>query len=79
MIKPVIRTVYLAPTRGRHYMTKASAIRAEATALIIRRHPTEEPDYDQGHMLYPGFHWTELPRHAVLLRRVCRLVKNAKE
>lgn len=70
--------MYLAPTKGRCYLTKRAAIHAEARALIERKHPTErsytEPD---GYMSDPGWHWTALPRHDVLYRRVVRLVAQA--
>lgn len=78
MIEAVTRTVYRAPTKGRSYLTKRAAIRNEAAALIERKHPTErqyiEPD---GYCSDPGWHWTALPRHEVLLRRVCRLIARA--
>lgn len=74
-IKPVVRTVYLAPTKGRHYMAKAAAIKAEARALILQRHPSEPPEHDVG---MNGWIWQyDLPRADVLLRRVCRLIKKS--
>lgn len=77
-IQQITRIVYLAPTAGRTYLTKRAAINAEARALIKEKHPTEETihDYESGHY-EPGFHWSELPRSDVLLRRVCRLVKQS--
>lgn len=77
-IKPVVRTVYFSPTRGRHYMTKGGAIRAEAKALLQKKFPSEKAEYeDFGFMTYPGFYWKDMPRSDVLFRRVCRLIKNS--
>lgn len=79
MIKTVVRTVYFAPTRGRYYMTKAGAIKAESRAILSKKFPTEQAEYeDFGFKTYPGFHWTSLPRSEVLFRRVCRLIEKAK-
>ncbi|MFJ3047024.1 hypothetical protein ACIPEN_14430 [Herbaspirillum chlorophenolicum] len=77
MITEATRKVYFSSVKGRHYMSKVSAIRAEAHALLEMRFPTEQIEYTNGMISYPGFHWTSLPRHEVLLRRVVRLVKRA--
>lgn len=77
MIEVITRTVYRSPSKGRCYLTKKAAIKAEARALIEAKHPTEaaEHDYEAGYY-YPGWYWTALPRSDVLYRRVCRLIKN---
>ena len=70
----VRRTAYLSRTANRSFLTRKAAIHAEAAALIRAKHPTEpasEDDCDS------GWHWTRLPRHGVLLRRVKRLVAKA--
>lgn len=78
MIEVTTRTVYLSTVAGRSFLTKRAAIHAEAVALIKRKHPTEREITDGfGRTEDPGFHWTSLPRHWVLLRRVMRLVKAA--
>lgn len=77
MLEKVTRTVYKATTKGRCYLTKAAAIRAEARALIENRHPSERAYMERGYVVDPGWHWTALPRHEVLYRRVCRLVKRS--
>lgn len=78
MIQTITRTVYHAPTKGRSYLTKRAAIMNEAKALIERKHPTEKQYFEpEGYCSDPGWHWTDMPRHEVLLRRVCRLVAAA--
>ena len=75
-IKPMPAIVYHAPTARRRYLTKKSAVRAEARALISRKHPTEKGEYDDmGRLTYEGWHWTNLPRSDVLFRRVCKMVE----
>ena len=59
----------------RRYLTKRAAIRAEAMAIIKEKYPSERPEYEQGHMIYGGFHCTSLPRFDVLLRRMIRLIE----
>ena len=73
MIETRTRKVYYSKSKNRHYLTKMAAIKAEARALIIQKHPSEESEHDTG---YQGWHWTQLPRSHVLYRRVVRLVKN---
>lgn len=70
-------TVFLAPTARRRYLTKKAAVRAEARALIARKHPTEREEYDDmGRCTYAGFHWSQMPRADELFRRVCRMVEH---
>ena len=61
----------------RRYFSKKSAVRAEAMAIIKEKYPTERPEYEQGHLIYTGFHCTSLPRFGVLLRRMMRLIEKA--
>lgn len=69
-ILPVVRPAYFAPTRRRHFFTGKAAARAEATALIVRKYPTEKGCVADGD---PGWHWTEDER----LQRACdRLTRN---
>ena len=68
------RPAYYAPTRGRYFFTRAAAIRAEAIAIIKRKYPTERGDTDIGDT---GWHWSELKRSDVLLRRMFRVVQRA--
>ena len=71
------KTVFFSSLKRRHYMTRKSAIRAEACALIEARHPSEKAEYENGFCYYHGFHWTSIPRSDVYLRRVMRLVIRA--
>lgn len=64
---------------GRRYFSKSAAIRAEAMALIKAKHPTELPEYENGHLIYGGWHCTSLPRFHVLLRRMIRLIANEQK
>ena len=57
----------------RRWFSLAAAVKAEAVAKIKAKHPTERFDSETG----DGFHWTELPRSDVLLRRMCRLIRAA--
>lgn len=77
MIEARTRKVFYAPTANRHFFTKRAAINAEAKALIKIKHPSEasESEPDIGYYS-PGWHWTEMRRSEVLLRRVKRMVKH---
>lgn len=58
---------------GRRWFSLRAAIKAEAIAIIKRKHPSERFDPKCG----GGWHWTELPRADVLFRRMFRLVRAA--
>jgi hypothetical protein len=77
MVETKTRTVFLSTLKCRHYLTKSGAVKAEARALIEAKHPTERPEFDgNGYMTDQGWHWSMMDRSDVLLRRVCRLVRN---
>lgn len=57
----------------RRWLSLSAAVKAEAETIIKRKHPSERSDPECG----GGFHWRELPRSDVLLRRMCRLVRAA--
>lgn len=76
MIRVETRKVWRSEAAGRAYLTCAAAINAEARAIIRRRYPDEPREYDNIGETHPGFHWSELPRADVLLRRMKRLVAN---
>lgn len=78
MIEERTRKVFYSQAANRHYFTKLAAIKAEARALIIKKHPSEESEHEADIGYYsPGWHWTEMKRSDVLYRRVARMVKNA--
>lgn len=58
------REVYYSPRRGRHFMTKIGAARAEANARMYKAFPSEDAEYedDYGRCTYPGWNFTEEPR-----------------
>ena len=60
----------------RRYFSKSAAIKAEAMAIIKAKHPTERPEYENGHMIFSGWHCSSLPRFDVLLRRMMRLIES---
>ena len=60
---------------GRRWLTRKAAVKAEAIAVIKAKHPTERGETDHSIGYHdPGWHWTELRRSDVLLRRVMRMV-----
>lgn len=69
-------TVWYAPTRGRRYLSRSGAIKGEAYALIIKKHPPEPPDYDTG---YPGYHikYQDPDRFEKMHRRMCKLIRKS--
>lgn len=67
--------VYKSTAANKTFVTIRAAIHAEARALIKAKHPTEKGDASIGDY---GFHWRELDRSDVLLRRLIRLIKNRR-
>lgn len=66
-------TIYYAPTKRRHYITRRGAAKAEAAALLCRKYPTEHGTEDDG---YSCWHWSGDERlnrvYARLVRRLLR-------
>lgn len=59
MIQRTQRTVFYAPTRGRHYFTARAAAKGEASAMMIKHYPSERADFDStGACTYGGRHWS---------------------
>lgn len=77
MVERMEATVYFSSVKGRRFFTKKAAIRAEARVIIARRYPTEKAEYHEGFCSYPGFHWSELPRSEVMLRRLCKIIERS--
>lgn len=67
------RPVYLAPTKGRRYLTAKAAAVAEARSMLNRKYPREEADYEQGRMISPGWHWSEDQQHVTAHKRLARM------
>lgn len=68
-------TVWYAPTRRRRYLSRAGAIKGEATALILKRYPVEPYEYDTGAGFDIRYHEPE--RFEKMHRRVCRIIEKA--
>lgn len=73
-IKPIVRTVWFAPTKRRHYLSPRSAAMAEAGARIEKKYPTEEPGYEDGMCFDPGYHWRRDERLQRVHARLGRLL-----
>lgn len=77
------RRVYYATTKRRAYLTKRSAIRAEAVAMLKYKYPTEKAEYDDmGRETYKGAYWRDYcdtidPDY--LLRRLMRWIARRME
>jgi len=72
------REVYYSPRRGRHFMTKIGAARAEANARMYKAFPSEDAEYEDDYVrcTYPGWNFTGEPRLvAVRDRLVARYLK----
>lgn len=66
------RTVYVAPTKGRAYLTKSAAAFAEARAMLTRKYPTEHSNEHND-----GWHWTERDDLRAVYSRLARLLRRA--
>lgn len=67
------KPVYLAPTKGRHYLTPKAAAFAEARAQMNRKYPEEKPEYGpKGGLVDGGWHWSCEPHHVAAYERLSR-------
>lgn len=73
-IQPVTVTVYLAPTKGRRYLSKRSAVRAEARALLDRKYPAENGDESDG---FSHWHWSSDEQLQRVYSRLVRFISRA--
>lgn len=73
-IKTDVQRVYTAPTKGRRYLTARAAANAEANALLVRKYPTQQAEYEDGRMYYPGYHWTTDERLLRVHKRLARML-----
>lgn len=53
-------------------MTKRAAAIAEATAKVKGWYPTEKAEYDEIGCMYPGSHFTEVPRLVAIRDRLAK-------
>lgn len=68
-------SVYFAPTAKRRFFTRQAAAHAEASAMIRRKYPTQQADYDDaGRCTDPGFHWSSDERLCRLHKRLARRI-----
>lgn len=79
-IEIVSRPVYKAPTKRRCYLTPKSAANAEASAMLVKKYPTERTEYEEsGRITYGGWHWNSDERlvkvHDRLTRRILRQLR----
>jgi len=65
---------YYAPTAGRRYFTKKSAITAEANAIIRAKYPTIEMCQETGESFY---YKEDLKGYEKILRRLSRLIEKS--
>jgi hypothetical protein len=81
MISAEMRKVWFSPTKGRRYLNRRSAIKAEAHAKIMARYPQERCDYENGRLTYPGFYFPEdCPEvYKKMLRRLMRIISKHTE
>jgi hypothetical protein len=82
-IELAARPVYRAPTAGRCFLTPRGAADAEASAMLKRKYPNEQPEYENGQMYFSGYHWSsdeQLKRvHKRLMRNLLRHLRTAKK
>lgn len=76
MIETRTAKIYYAPTARRRYLSKLAAIKGEARAIIMAKHPRQWPEPEVG---FSGWHWREIPRSDVLLRRMMQIVKRSSK
>ena len=69
-------TVYYAPTRNRRYFTATAAARAEASAMMLKKYPTEYSGTQYGGER-AVWHWTDEARNKRTHERLVRLIKRA--
>ena len=69
-------TVYYAPTKGRRYLTKRAAIKAEAVAIILKKYPRKDYEPDTG--FYVDIRISEPVKFKRMMRTMIYLLKVSK-
>ena len=75
MIEKQVATVWLSSTKGRRYLSKSSAINAEALAIILNRYPVEPFEDDTGH--FYDIRINEPVRFEKMYRRLKKIISKA--
>ena len=70
-IQVLAQPVYLAPTKGRRYLTARAAAFAEARAMLDKKYPSELAEWDVGDA---GWHWSSEDRHKRTYARLARII-----
>ena len=73
-IQVITRPVYLAPTKGRRYLTAKAAADNESKALLSKKYPPERDEYENGRIISPGWHWNSDERMQKAQERLSRLL-----
>lgn len=76
-IQREVAVAYYAPTKGRRYLTARAAAKAEASARLAMKYPTEHAEYENGMMYYSGFHWSNDESLTRVYKRYARLLLRA--
>ncbi|EBO9780687.1 hypothetical protein ZD92_20130 [Salmonella enterica subsp. enterica] len=76
-----MKKVWFSPSRGRHFLTRRAAVRAEAHAKILAKYPIEKSYYEHGGLCDPGYsiQFDEPDRYQKMLRRMMRLIDKNTE
>ncbi len=70
----VTYTIKRGSGRSKSFFTMRAAADAMARDIIAAKYPAESADYEDGHLTYPGFHWSGMDRADVMHRRLARFV-----
>ena len=73
-IQIIVRPIYLAPTKGRSYLTPKAAADNEAKALLSKKYPPDRCEQENGQLIYPGWHWSADERMQKTHERLSRLL-----
>ncbi|QTZ83134.1 hypothetical protein [Salmonella phage vB_SalP_ABTNLsp11242] len=81
MVTVAIRKVWFSPSRGRHFLTRRAAVRAEAHAKILAKYPIEKTYYENGGLCDPGYsiQFDEPERYKKMLRRMMKIIDKNTE
>lgn len=72
------REVFYSEVANKHFFTKKAAIRAEARAIVSNRYPSERPEYEDGVLVYPGYHVPD-SIYWPMVDAVCKAIVNGDQ